>query len=79
MHKAQTAAQVCIAVPGLEAGAQWRERFGIGTEIRRAELQQIRHHKIRLINLIVHDHALQVRCPDLAGLGQRVQTVQGKA
>ncbi|MNQ54706.1 hypothetical protein D3C85_687790 [compost metagenome] len=44
VHKAQTAAQVGVAVPGLEAGAQWRERFGIGTEIRRAELQQVRHH-----------------------------------
>ncbi|MCY1310383.1 hypothetical protein D9M70_605650 [compost metagenome] len=79
MHKTQTTGQVGLAVPSLEAGAQWREGFGIGTETRGAELQQVRHHLSRLIDLIIHDHVLQVRHRDLAAPGQRTQTVQGKA
>ncbi|MNU91842.1 hypothetical protein D3C71_817450 [compost metagenome] len=69
MHEAQPTVDIRLAIPSLETGAQRCQRFRIGTQTVRAELQQIRHDLRSLIHLIVHHHVLQIRRCQRAGLG----------
>jgi hypothetical protein len=79
VHKAQPAVQIRLAIPGLETGAQRRQRLRIGAQVGGAELQQVRHDLCRLIDLIIHHHLLQIRRAERARLAQRTQSIQGES
>ena len=71
MHQAQAAVQIGPSVPGGEAVAH-----AVDCGIARfcsAPLEQVRQQHIRQIDLIVHDHLLQVGSVELAGLFQAGQ------
>ncbi|MNC48208.1 hypothetical protein D3C75_973100 [compost metagenome] len=79
VDQTRAAAQVGSPIPGLETGAQRGQGRTVSPQASNAHLQQVRHDLAGQVNLVVHDHVLQVLDLHRAGLGQLPQILQGKA
>ncbi|MND78999.1 hypothetical protein D3C80_707230 [compost metagenome] len=79
VHQAQPGLQVGTAVPRLEADTDRRQYMRIAALACRAKLQQIRHHLVGQVHMVVHHHPLQIPGLHRPGFLQPRQTVQGKA
>ncbi len=78
MHEPQAAIQAGLAIPGLEAGTSLDQCRSIGPQVTGAHAEQVRHHLVSQINLVVHDHALQILHLHRPVLGQLAHPVQCK-
>ena len=79
MHQTDPGIQTGTTIPGFEAGADRLQRGRIAAQIGAAEFQQIGHDLRGQIDLIVHDHVLQILDRQRAFFAQLSQTIKRKS